>query len=99
MNKQFPPKQQLAAELLAKGIPAKLVSEKVGVSLSQLYKWKNTPAFSDYTNTLLQQKEVTAYQDLFALKLEAVETLKSMLTSSDARTRLKAAALILEFGT
>ena len=99
MDKQFPPKQQRAAELLAKGIPAKLVSEKVGVSLSQLYKWKNTPAFNDHVNTLLHNNEVTAYQDLFALKLEAVETLKSMLTSSDARTKLKAAELILTFGT
>lgn len=99
MNKQFHPKQQRAAELLAMGTPAKQVSEVVGVSLSMVYKWKNTPAFNDYMNTLLQQKEVTAYQDLFALKLEAVETLKSMLTSSDARTKLKAAELILTFGT
>ena len=99
MDKQFPPKQQLAAELLAKGIPAKLVSEKVGVSLSQLYNWKNTPAFNDHVNTLLHNKEVTAYQDLFALKSEAVETLKSMLNCKDTRTRLKAIELLMKFGT
>lgn len=99
MDKQFPPKQQRAAELFSNGIPVKQVSEVVGVSLSQLYKWKNTPAFNDYVNELLHNKEVTAYQDLFLLKSEAVETLKSMLNCKDTRTKLKAIELLMKFGT
>ena len=83
MNKQFHPKQQRAAELLAMGTPAKQVSEVVGVSLSQLYKWKNTPAFNDYVNELLHNKEVTAYQDLFSLKSEAVSYTHLTLPTSD----------------
>ena len=99
MNKNFPPKQELAAQLISNGIPAKQVSEQVGVSLSQVYKWKNTPAFQDYVNQLLHTKEVDSYQELFALKAEAIDTLKAMLNSKDSRTALKAVELLMKFGT
>lgn len=99
MEKNFPPKQELAAQLLSQGIPVKQVSEKVGVSLSVVYKWKNTPAFNAHVNDLLHTKEVTSYQDLFALKAEAIDTLKAMLNSKDSRTALKAVELLMKFGT
>lgn len=99
MKKNFPPKQELAAQLLSQGIPVKQVSENVGVSLSQVYKWKNTPAFNTYVNDLLHQKEVDSYQELFALKAEAIDTLKAMLNSKDSRTALKAVELLMKFGT
>lgn len=99
MEKQLPPKQLLAAQLLADGRPAKFVSEQVGISLSVLYKWKHIPAFNDYVNELLKTKEVTCYQDVYSLKPQAVETLKAMLNSKDSRTAIKAAELILMFGT
>lgn len=98
MEKQLPPKQLLAAQLLADGRPAKQVSEQVGISLSVLYKWKHVPAFNAYVNELLHTKEVTCYQDLYSLKPQAVETLKAMLTCKDSRTAIKAAELILMFG-
>ena len=99
MEKQLPPKQLLAAQLLSDGRPAKQVSEQVGISLSVLYKWKHIPAFNNYVNELLKTKEITCYPDLYSLKPHAVETLKAMLTSKDSRTAIKAAELILMFGT
>ena len=63
MEKQLPPKQLLAAQLLADGLPFKLVSEQVGVSLSVVYKWKHIPAFNAYVNELLKQNENKAFQD------------------------------------
>ncbi|MDG4554586.1 MAG: phBC6A51 family helix-turn-helix protein [Candidatus Competibacter sp.] len=99
MEKQLPPKQLLAAQLLADGLPFKQVSEKVGVSLSVVYKWKHIPAFNSYVNELLMLNENKAYQDLFSLKPLALETLKAMLNSKDSRTAIKAAELILTYGT
>lgn len=97
--KQFPPKQELAAQLLAQGTPAKEVAQQVGISLSLVYKWKNTPAFIAHVNQLLHTKEVDSYQELFALKAEAIDTLKAMLNSKDSRTALKAVELLMKFGT
>ncbi len=99
MEKQLPPKQLLAAQLLSDGLPAKAVSEQIGISLSVLYKWKHIPAFNAYVNELLHGNELKSYQDLYSLKPQAVDTLKSMLNSKDSRTALKAAELILKFGT
>ncbi len=99
MDKQLPPKQLLAAQLLADGLPFKLVSEKVGVSLSVVYKWKHIPAFNAYVNELLVQNENKAFQDMFSLKPQALETVKAMLNSKDSRTAIKAAELVLKFGT
>ena len=99
MEKHLPPKQLLAAQLLSDGLPFKQVSEKVGISLSVLYKWKHIPAFNSYVNELLVQNENKAYQDMFSLKPQALETLKAMLNSKDSRTAIKAAELILMYGT
>lgn len=99
MDKQFPPKQQLAAELLGKGTPVREVAYQVEVSLSQLYKWRTIPAFKAYVNQLTQQHESACYQELLSLKPQAVTMLRAMLNSKDSRSALKAAELLLKFGT
>ena len=99
MNKQFPPKQQLAAELLGKGTPVREVAYQVEVSLSQLYKWRTIPAFKAYVLQLTQQHESASYQEILSLKPTAVTMLKAMLNSKDSRTALKACELIMKFGT
>lgn len=98
MEKKIPIKQMLVADLLANGVPVKLISEQLDISISQIYKYKKIPAFNKYVNELLIEKEKSSYQELFALKPMAVETIKDCLKSKDARTKLRAAELLMRFG-
>lgn len=96
---ELTPKQLTAANLLANGLSMVLVAEKVEIGLSTLYKWKKLPAFNDEINQIIRTNEVKAYQDLVALKPEALERLKELMNSQDSRTAIQACKLILDYGT
>jgi transposase-like protein len=96
---ELTPKQLTAANLLANGLSMVLVAEKVEVGLSTLYKWKKLPVFNDEINQLIRTNEVKAYQDLVALKPEALERLRELMNSQDSRTAIQACKLIMDFGT
>ena len=96
---ELTPKQLTAANLLANGLSMVLVAEKVEVGLSTLYKWKKLPVFNDEINQLIRTNEVKAYQDLVALKPEALDRLRELMNSNDSRTAIQSCKMILEFGT
>lgn len=96
---ELTPKQLTAANLLANGLSMVLVAEKVEIGLSTLYKWKKFPAFNEEINQLIRTNEVKAYQDLVALKPEALDRLRELMNSNDSRTAIQSCKMILEFGT
>ena len=96
---ELTPKQLTAANLLANGLSMVTVAEQVEIGLSTLYKWKKLPVFNDEINQLIRVNEVKAYQDLVALKPEALERLKELMNSQDSRTAIQACKLIMDFGT
>ena len=96
---ELTPKQLTAANLLANGLSMVTVAEQVEIGLSTLYKWKKLPVFNDEINQLIRVNEVKAYQDLVALKPEALERLKELMNSQDSRTAIQACKLILDYGT
>mgnify|MGYP006955380008 FL=1 len=61
------------------------VAEQVEIGLSTLYKWKKLPVFNDEINQLIRTNEVKAYQDLVALKPEALDRLRELMNSEPPR--------------
>jgi len=96
---ELTPKQLTAANLLANGLSMVLVAEKVEIGLSTLYKWKKLPAFNDEINQLIRVNEIKTYQDLFAMKPQALDRLRELMKSNDSRTAIQACKLILDYGT
>lgn len=96
---ELTPRQITAANFLANGLSMVTVAEKVEIGLSTLYKWKKLPAFNDEINQIIRVNEVKAYQDLVALKPEALERLRELMNSQDSRTAIQACKLIMDFGT
>jgi len=94
---QLSENQQIAAGLIASGLRGNATAKRVGISESQLSRWRQLPAFRCRVNQLLNEASASTKDKLVALASTAVDVLALIMidaTSSPA-DRIKAAVALL----
>lgn len=88
--------QEKGAILLASGIRLTEVAKELGTSRGTLYRWQNQVAFQCFYN--LMKQDVKNYMEGSVLELhtQALEGIKSSLSSDNEAIRLKASMWVIE---
>ena len=96
--KTLKPRQLTAIKLLATGLPAYQVAERLEITSMTLYRWRRLPEFEETLSSLCHSGLQELAQKMNAASLTAVETLHELLCdmTTPATTRMKAAIGILE---
>jgi hypothetical protein len=92
------PKKAVAALALAIGNGPDEVAAQAGVSVRQLFTWRQDPAFQDHVAMLRDDMTDQATGKLSALMTKAVDVLKDLLDAQDKDVRLSACRLVLQCG-
>lgn len=90
-------KQRIAAQFLANGALCKDAAEKVGVTPETISHWKRSAEFVACYNQCCEDQKFAAMDRLRSSSIEAVDTLKALLSEGNpGETRRKAAVSILK---
>lgn len=90
------PKMREAALLLATGIGPSIVSERVKISRSQLYEWRNDDQFNSILQRETRLRLRLARQELQAATATAAQELIDLMKNARSETvRLKACLVLL----
>jgi len=89
--------QQIAAGLIATGLKGNITAKKVGISESQLSRWRQTPAFRCEVNRLLNESSAASRDKLIGLASTAIDVLALLMvdTASSPADRIRAATSLL----
>ena len=89
------PLQIQAIELMLAGKRITEIAEELGISRSTIYRWFETPEFSETFNKLCYELLKEAETKILALIGRAIEVLEELLSEDDPNIRFKTASLIL----
>ena len=90
------PLQEQCASLLAAGERISVVAEKVQVSRTTIYQWKEVITFQCFMNQLRDEVKAHMNQTLLSLAEEALSAIRETLASDNPSLRLKAAIWLVE---
>lgn len=89
------PRQRRGAEMLASGISAKQVAESLGITPLTVYRWQQNETFRSQVERALCDAETEATALLRGLRLQAIERLGTLVSSTNENIALRTAAEIL----
>jgi len=94
---QLTENQQIAAGLIASGLRGNSTAKRVGISESQLSRWRQLPAFRGEVNRLLNEASAEVKDKLIGLSTTAVDILAVIMidASISPADRIRAATAIL----
>jgi len=94
---QLSENQQIAAGLIASGLRGNATAKRVGISESQLSRWRQLPAFRCRVNQLLNEASAEVKDKLIGLSTTAVDILAVIMidASISPADRIRAATAIL----
>lgn len=98
MENQLTERQILACQYIADGIADDFIAKELDVTFKTLKHWRDIPEFRQFVNQLTLESESQVATKIMSLKPAAVVALQELLEAKDARTRLKAAEVILRYG-
>ncbi len=90
------PLQEQAVVLLLSGNNVTAVSKTLKIDRSTIYHWQQKENFQAFYNNLQQQIKFETETGLMGMFDEAIQTIRSCLTSDNESVRLKAALWLIE---
>jgi|GEM_PF-4400909 len=92
------PQHEEAALMLSQGMTNKAVAEKLGIAPETVSRWRSEAGFQDIIQQLLDESRDAAKNRIIQLSSKALDTIESVLTSSEAsaKDKLTAAFKVIE---
>ena len=96
MPQKLTKKQQMAVEMLAKGLRASTVADGCEVTMATLRNWKKLPHFRGELAEAIQLRTETSNYKLHSLFRKSLDTCEELMDSRNEHIRLGAARLAAE---